>query len=83
MTLKTGQIVQGKEMGVRLKLLLTLQPFNRTTSTPNGLAFISCGKKYLVLFDNISNNGDFVATYWNNLRKCFPYSLAFTFQISL
>lgn len=30
MTLKTGHRVQKKEMGLTLKLVLTVQPFNRT-----------------------------------------------------
>lgn len=30
MTLKTGQAVQEKEMGLTIKLVLTEQPFNRT-----------------------------------------------------
>lgn len=50
MTLKTGQTVQEKEMGVRLKLVLTVQPFNRTTSTPNGL-LSHVGENIFVLFD--------------------------------
>lgn len=30
MTLETGQTVQEKEIGLTLKLVLTVQPFNRT-----------------------------------------------------
>lgn len=47
-TLRTGQTVQVKVMAVRLTIVLTVQPFNRTTLTPNSFYLMS--EFYLITF---------------------------------